>query len=74
MPSRWQSPPSSWAGAVDVSESAHRGVRLVACVCHNRYVDTASNEGANLKVLATLTTLPVSIRSLVAQPEDSGNC
>jgi len=74
MPSRWQSPPSSCAGAVDVSESAYRGVRLVACVCHNRYVDTASNEGANLKVLATLTTLPVSIRSLVAQPEDSGNC
>lgn len=57
-----------------MSESAYRGVRLLACVCHNRYVDTAGNEGGNLKVLATLTTLPVSIRSLVAQPEDSGTC
>jgi hypothetical protein len=42
-------------------------------VSHYRYIDTSSDEGGYLKVLATLTTLPVSVGRLVAQPEDSGH-
>ena len=57
---------------MDAGDGADGLVRLRPRQRHDGDVDAGSDERGDLKVLPTLTTLAVAIRSLVAQPEDSG--